>query len=78
MYVNYVLNCLFELDFTLFGKRKLIEITYKHAGGIIYDFFWETNYRFFYDFLETFPEEYHLGHCYGVSKNSNDPSEISI
>ena len=55
MYVNYVLNCLFELDLTLVDQKKLIELVSKHGCGLMYDFFWETNYRFAYDFLENFP-----------------------
>ena len=39
MYVNYILNCLFELDLTLLDEIKLIEIVYKHASGLMYDFF---------------------------------------
>ena len=55
MYVNYVLNCLFELDLTLVDQKKLIELVSKHGCGLMYEFFWETNYHFAYDFLENFP-----------------------
>ena len=72
MYVNYVLNCSFELDLTLVDEKKLIQLVYKYAWGLMYRFFWETNYRFAYDFLENLPEEYHIGHCYGISKNNNE------
>ena len=39
MYVNYVLNCLFELDLTLVDQKKLIELVSKHGCGLMYDFF---------------------------------------
>ena len=72
MYVNYVLNCSFELDLTLVDEKKLIQLVYKYACRLMYGFFWQTTYRFAYDFLENLPEEYHIGHCYGISKNDNE------
>ena len=40
-------NWLFELDLILLDERKSIEIVYKYASGLMYDFLGETNYRFF-------------------------------
>ena len=78
LYLNFVLNCLFELHLTLAFEKTLIQIVYMYACGIMYDFFGETNYLFAYDFLKNFPEEYHLSHCYGISKDNNEMSEMSI
>ena len=78
LYLNFVLNCLFELHLTLAFEKTLIQIVYMYACGIMYDFFGETNYLFAYDFFKNFPEEYHLSHCYGISKDNNEMSEMSI
>ena len=69
---------MFELDLILLDERKSIEIVYKYASGLMYDFLGETNYRFFLWFLENFPEEYHVSHCYGISKSNNELFEMSI
>ena len=59
LYLNFVLSCLFELDLPLAYEKKLIQIVYMYACGIMYDFSGETNYLFAYNFLKNFPEEYH-------------------
>ena len=59
LYLNFVLSCLLELDLPLAYEKKLIQIVYMYACGIMYDFSGETNYLFAYNFLKNFPEEYH-------------------
>ena len=46
--VNFVLNCLLELDLTLRDERILVEEVYAFASDLIYEFF-NTNYLFFYE-----------------------------
>ena len=48
MLINYVLNCLLELDLTLRDERILVEEVYTFASDLIYEFF-NTNYLFFYE-----------------------------
>ena len=48
MLINYVLNCLLELDLTLRDERILVEEVYAFASDLIYEFF-NTNYLFFYE-----------------------------
>ena len=45
MYVNYVLNCLLELDLTLEDEKVLLEQVYAFASDLMYEFF-NTNYLF--------------------------------
>ena len=45
MYVNYVLNCLLELDLTLRDEEILMEQVYTFASDLMYEFF-NTNYLF--------------------------------
>ena len=46
MYVNYVLNCLLELDQTLEDEKILLEQVYTFASDLMYEFL-NTNYLFF-------------------------------
>ena len=39
MYVNYVLNCLLELDLTLEDGKILLEQVYAFASDLMYEFF---------------------------------------
>ena len=48
MLINYVLNCLLELDLTLRDERILVEEVYAFASDLIYEFF-NTNNLFFYE-----------------------------
>ena len=45
MYVDYVLNCLLELDLTLEDEKVLLEQVYAFASDLMYEFF-NTNYLF--------------------------------
>ena len=47
MYVNYVLNCLLELDLTLEDEKILLEQVYTFASDLMYEFL-NTNYLFFF------------------------------
>ena len=45
LYLNYVVNYLFELDLTLRGERILVDEVYTFASGLMYNFF-TRNYLF--------------------------------
>ena len=49
MYVNYILNCLLELDLTLEDEKILLEQVYAFASDLMYEF--NINYLFFINFL---------------------------
>ena len=50
MYVNFVLNCLLELDLTLRDERILLDQVYTFTSHLMYEFL-STNYLFFMNFL---------------------------
>ena len=68
MYVNYVLNCLLELDQTLEDEKILLEQVYTFASDIMYEFFL-TQIIFFYEFFNLCcSKDFNIGCCYGFSK----------
>ena len=67
LYVNCCLNCMLDLDLTVNDEKILIENIYLSASSLMYDFF-DTNYRFFYDFFDVFFERYSSSYCYSLSK----------
>ena len=56
-----------DLDLTVNDEKILIENIYLSASSLMYDFF-DTNYRFFYDFFDVFFEKYNSSYCYSLSK----------
>ena len=50
MYVNYVLNCLLELDLTLREERILLDWVYTFASDLMYEFL-SASYLFLMNFL---------------------------
>ena len=50
MYVNYVLNCLLELDLTLREERILLDWVYTFASDLMYEFL-RASYLFLMNFL---------------------------
>ena len=66
LYVNYVLNCLFELDLTLRDERILVDEVYTFASDLMYELF-NTNYLFFYEvFNFCCSEDLNFNCCYAV------------
>ena len=50
MYVNFVLNCLLELDLTLREERILLDWVYTFASDLMYEFL-RASYLFLMNFL---------------------------
>ena len=73
MYINYVLRCLLDIDLTLEDEKKLIDTVYTYGSDLIYKFFWETKYCFFYEFFRLFLNEYRTGYCFSISKIKHRP-----
>ena len=66
LYVNYVLNCLFELDLTLRDERTLVDEVYTFASDLMYEFF-NTNYLFLLSFYNLCcSEDLKFNSCYGI------------
>ena len=69
MYVNYVLNCLLELDLTLREERILLDWVYTFPSDLMYEFL-RASYLFFNEPLNLCCSKYFNigGCCYGFSR----------
>ena len=71
IYVNYILNCLFELVLTLRNERILVEEVCTFASELMYKFF-NTNYHFLRElFNMCCSEDLNIGPCYGILRQKN-------
>ena len=83
LYINYVSKYFCQYKFTLRDEKIVYDAIYFFGAELMHDFF-QTNYAFFYEFLNKY-DEFNRSHCHRINKLNkqfgpydNEPFRMSL